>query len=186
MDVYGSLGAEINRWWILWASRHPINLQGAWTALKQHEFIYFFGPGHKSKMGPVSYQMFSMNSYGLRTALAHYDFVRFSGPGDNSKIGLVSYGTPCESMWFLSGFETMWIHSLLGPEINRRWVLSAITHPINVYRICAVLKQYEFGWLSGLGNKSMMGVVSYHTPYRCTRLLGSFEPVWTYLYFWTR
>ena len=116
-----------------------------------------------------------------------YEVKWFSGPGDTSKMGLVSHRN---SLWthkcFLSGSESIWIYTFLPPEINQRWVLPAITHPINVYGVGAVLKQNEFAWLSGLGSQPKMSVVSCPTPYRCIRLLDSFEQVWIHMVVWAR
>ena len=45
MSSYVLLGSDINRRWVLWANRHPINSYAFWTALKQYELICLFGPG---------------------------------------------------------------------------------------------------------------------------------------------
>ena len=186
MKLYVFLGPEIHRRWVLWATRNPYEFILFWSASEAVWLCIVPGPGDKSKMGLVSYQMslwLHMVFVWLWNNMTLYGCL---GPEINRRWVLWAIRSPYELIWFLNGFETIWMYTFLPPEINQRWVLPAITHPTSNYGVCALLKLYEFGWLSGLGNKSMMGVVSYHTPYRCTRLLDSFEPVWTYIYFWTR
>ena len=67
-------------------------------------------------------------------------------------------------------------HGCLGSEINRWWVLWAITHPIVVFGFWTTLSEYEFIWLSGLGNNTKMGPVSYQTPFK---LYTPFEQLWS-------
>ena len=106
-------------------------LQGVWMALKQYEFIWFSGPGRKSKMRPVNYLMFSMNSYVSWTALKHYEPLWFLGLGNISKMDPVSYQP---SLWIYMISERPWSNMNLcgcrGPGINQRRVLWAIRHLI--------------------------------------------------------
>ena len=44
MNSYVILGSEINRRWVLWANRHPINAYAFWAAMKQYDLICLSGP----------------------------------------------------------------------------------------------------------------------------------------------
>ena len=182
-ESYGFLGPEINRRWVLWAIRNPyaviLFLSGSQTVW----LCIFPGPGYESKMGPVSYQMSLWTHMVFEWFWNTMTLYGCLGPEINRRWVFWAIRNRYELIRILSGSETIWIHGLLGPEINRRWVLSAITHPINLYGVCAILKQYDFVRLSGFGNESMMGVVSYQTPYRCIRLLNRFEPMWIHMFF---
>ena len=43
IHLYVILGSEINRRWVLWANRHPINAYAFWAALKQYDLICLSG-----------------------------------------------------------------------------------------------------------------------------------------------
>ena len=137
-------GKKSKKTWVLWAIKRPTHLYGLSAALKQYEFIWLSGRGSKSKTGPVSCQTPYNFIYAVWTALKRYELILFSGPGNKSKIRVVSSQTLYKSIWLSNGCGTTWMTAsgFLGPVINRRRVLWACRHSINLHGFWTALKQY--------------------------------------------
>ena len=144
MKSYGFLGPEIHRGWVLWATRNPYEfilfLSGSDTI-----WLYIVsGPGDKSKIRLVSYQMALWVQNGFWTALKQYNFVWLSGPGDKSKIGLVSYH---KSLWTQMAFKRLWnnMNLYVSAPGNRSKMGPASYH--TPYVCLRRLRSFETVWI---------------------------------------
>ena len=187
MSSYGCLDPEIIRRWVLWALRKSYKLiYGFSTALKQYQFVWLSGPGNKSKM--------------VLWATRHpLNFIRILNSFEAVWLDMVFWARKqiedgcCELSASPPKFYVIWTPlkqygyiCFLGPEISRTRLLWDIKHSTNLYGFWTGLKQCEFIWFSGRRNKSKMGPVSYHTPYKVVRLVNSFETIWIHMLFWAR